>query len=304
MQTFLFDGLELSRFMLGTVQFGMPYGIANQSGQPSRETVRSILKVAHEGGVNCLDTAAAYGDSETVLGDALHELGLQKSFTVVTKVRATKDVAPQKIAQHIEDSVVASLKNLRLETLPLCLFHGEADFAHIATLAKLRERGLVQRIGCSVVSTDAARAIVESPLCDALQIPANILDTRFERAGIPDLAKQKNIAVFARSVWLQGLLLMPEEAVPASLKSVVPIRRALEKVARQSEISFEQLAMGAMLAQPNIGAIVVGVETEEQMKRNLELMRTSKLSAEVLERARALVPALPEEVLSPVLWQK
>src|SRR5690349_2612636 len=81
-----FAALELSQLMLGTVQFGMAYGIANKSGQPAYEEARDILAAAYEGGVNCLDTAASYGNSEATIGRALQELGLREQFAVVTKV--------------------------------------------------------------------------------------------------------------------------------------------------------------------------------------------------------------------------
>ena len=86
MQTSSWNGLSLSRMMLGTVQFGLPYGVANHTGQPSYDEVVRIVAAAVEGGVNCFDTAAAYGTSEEVLGNALHELGLADQVTVVTKV--------------------------------------------------------------------------------------------------------------------------------------------------------------------------------------------------------------------------
>ncbi len=88
MQTIPWHEWHLSRLMLGTVQFGMPYGVANRTGQPDAARVREILTVAADGGVNCLDTAALYGSSEETLGRALAELGLAGKMTVVTKTVA------------------------------------------------------------------------------------------------------------------------------------------------------------------------------------------------------------------------
>ena len=105
--------MKYSLLMLGTVQFGMNYGVANTHGKPSYETVKNILKEAFDGGVNALDTAPEYGDSEEVIGKALKELGLLNKFNTVTKIPAIpKDCDPEKF---IENSLKKSLKRLQQE---------------------------------------------------------------------------------------------------------------------------------------------------------------------------------------------
>ncbi|HXG23721.1 MAG TPA: aldo/keto reductase, partial [Chthonomonadales bacterium] len=129
----LLTDFAFSRLMLGTVQWGMPYGIANRQGQPTYEEARAILACAYEGGVNCLDTAAAYGTSEEVIGRALEELGLKDHFIVVTKLRHLrhKEFTKQEAEAEIEDSVRSSLRRLRRESLPIVLFHDIEDLRYI-----------------------------------------------------------------------------------------------------------------------------------------------------------------------------
>lgn len=88
-----FHEYNFSQFMLGTAQFGTGYGIANQIGRPSYQTVLKILECAAANGVNCLDTAPTYGDSEKIIGRAIRELGIADRMMVVTK------------APHLDDNL-------------------------------------------------------------------------------------------------------------------------------------------------------------------------------------------------------
>ena len=60
--------IQVPQLCLGTVQFGLPYGITNQTGQVPEKEVRSILALAASSGISLLDTAQAYGNAESVLG--------------------------------------------------------------------------------------------------------------------------------------------------------------------------------------------------------------------------------------------
>ncbi|MDO9542162.1 MAG: aldo/keto reductase, partial [Kiritimatiellia bacterium] len=153
----LFREYNLSQLMLGTVQFGMSYGIANKTGQPSYQTVLKILENAVAHGVNCLDTASAYGDSEEALGRALRELGIADKIVVVTKVPAMNDnLQPKQADSFIEEAVKTSLKRLQLEVLPICLFHQERDAVYAESLLRMKKKGLVKHIGISANSPEAA----------------------------------------------------------------------------------------------------------------------------------------------------
>ena len=125
MQTTTIGDLELSQLMIGSAQFGTDYGIANRSGQPSYQAILDILACAYEGGVNCVDTAAAYGSSEEVLGRALAELRIADEFIVATKVPPLPEElsSTQTADEIVEESVTRSLQRLRLEVLPICLLH-------------------------------------------------------------------------------------------------------------------------------------------------------------------------------------
>ena len=307
MQKRRFQDSELSVLMLGTVQFGLPYGIANRSGQPSPSEVTRIIAAAVEGGVNALDTAALYGTSEQVLGAAIAELGLRDSLFVTTKVIQIADqgVTARQADAIVEQSVKRSLQRLRLDVLPLCLFHLEGNWLRYAdSLLRLKEKGLVRRVGSSVVFPGPAREIISGGKAEAIQMPSSILDHRFLRQGIPALAASRGTTLFARSIYLQGLLLMPETDVMAEHAAVIPVRRALEALAREAGMSTPELAVRYMLSLDGITCLVVGVDTEAQMRENTALFSRGPLPADLCIRIERAVPDLPDTILNPGTWSK
>ncbi|MCX6031540.1 MAG: aldo/keto reductase [Chloroflexi bacterium] len=307
MERIQFAEFALSRLMLGTVQLGLPYGIANRTGQPSYQEARDILACAYEGGVNCLDTAAIYGTSEEVLGRALAELGIADKMTVVSKVRyLAPGLDAATAAAIVEESVVQSLKRLGLEALPICLFHVEDNFCYAEALLRLKERGLVRHIGSSVMTPAATAAIVETGQAEALQIPTSVLDRRYSHpeGGIIRKAAERGMAVFVRSIYLQGLLLLPEEDVLPELAGVIPPRGRLQALAAEAGMSLGELAVRYVLSLDGVTCGVVGIETVEQMRQNLIMFAKGPLDAELRQAVEAAVPELPDKILMPNQWSK
>lgn len=128
--------MEFSKITLGTVQFGLDYGIANTSGKPSYEKSRDIVARAYENGITSFDTAAAYGDSEKVLGQIFQELKLKDKVKVISKVPPVKELnlSLSEAERMINKSVETSLERLGVDQLAACLFHREEDFEYIDIL--------------------------------------------------------------------------------------------------------------------------------------------------------------------------
>ena len=297
---------RLSRFMLGTAQFGMPYGVANRTGQPAYQDVVRIVATAIDGGVNGFDTAAAYGQSEEVLGRVLREIGVADEVCVVTKIRAlqpTENGDPTLARAAIEESVMESRRRLQLDCLPIVLFHREADAVHLPVLQNLQSQGYIGRVGvsCDNVPGPAASILADGRV-NALQLPGNVLDQRHYRSGIYQRAAERGVAIFVRSVFLQGLLLLPDENIPPGLRDVIPVRRQLAELAQASGMTLQELALRYMLSVSEATCLVVGVETVEQVCDNLRLFDRGPLPSDVYVAATALVPELPEALITPRLW--
>ena len=304
MQTSSWNGLALSRMMLGTVQFGLPYGVANQTGQPTYDEAVRIVAAAVEGGVNCFDTAAAYGTSEEVLGNALHELKLTDKVTVVTKVLPLSDMElanPAAAFQAIERSIEKSRRRLRLDCLPIVLFHRETDAAHMEGLARLRDRGWLKYYGVSC-NNFAGPAQEFAASTDALQIPANIVDRRHLQPDFFKTTVTNNVAIFIRSVYLQGLLVMRESEIPTSLREILPTRQKLAVIAQQAGLSLQELAVRFILSQAGVTSVLVGVESVAQVVDNLPLFSDQSLPDDVLTQLQRLSFDLPESLITPSQW--
>lgn len=197
------------RLALGTVQFGLKYGISNEQGQVTVDEVGRILECAKASGVGVLDTAQAYCNSEKILGN--FDLS---SFHVVTKMMKNG---------HLEES----LNNLGVQRVDALLFHrpDEVDDTSWKCFQEYKEQGLVKKIGVSVYSPETLRALVERYPIDIVQMPLNLLDQRF--LPLVPLLIQRGIEIHVRSIFLQGLLLMDLQKVPSYF---APIRDKLESI--------------------------------------------------------------------------
>lgn len=305
MKNSVFHEYNLSQFMLGTVQFGTPYGIANKTGRPSYQAVLKILECAAAGGVNCLDTAPAYGDSEKIIGRAIRELGLADKMTVVTKAPHLDDnLKPTEADRIIRRGVETSLKNLQLDLLPICLFHKESNAVYAESLLRMKEEGLVKHIGISVNSPGWALKAVRAGHFEAIQLPTSILDHRYLKIGVFREARRNGMALFVRSVYLQGLLFLPEDEMPAELLPVIDVRRRLETLAEKANMNLVELAARFVMSLEGTSCLVMGLETMAQLQANLDLFAQGPLSSDLLRDVFEAVPQLPESVLVPSLWPK
>ncbi|MHC4873810.1 MAG: aldo/keto reductase [Planctomycetota bacterium] len=280
--------MDFSKIMLGTVQFGVDYGIANTGGKPSYKTARDIIARAYEGGVNTLDTAAAYGDSEEVLGRALTELKIKDKMQVISKVPpvSEQELPPSEAEKFIIENVEKSLKNLQTGQITAMLFHNERDFKYIDVLKKLEDKGL---IGGAGVSLDTAE------YCN------QVFDKRFD--NFLKKAEENKVNIFTRSLYLQGLLLMPEEKIEPDLSEVIPVRQELQKLAEDAGISMIELCFRFVLSNSAITSILTGVDNTEQLDQNLALLETGPLSAELFSKAAQAVPHFSEKIIRPKNWK-
>lgn len=303
MQKKKFKEFELSSLMLGTVQFGLAYGLANQVGKLAYDDVKKILTCAYEGGVNCLDTAAGYMESEEVIGKALSELGIADKMVIETKVdHMPTDLSQKEAHEIIENSVTRSLKRLRLDTLPICLLHIEENFPYIDSLLEMKEKGYVQHVGCSTMTPDGTRKIIQSGLVEAVQIPSGILDQRFTGAGIVQEAADRDVAVFVRSIYLQGLVLMPDDRIPEQISEVKPVLQQLRALAAEADMSLIDLAVRYVLSINGVTCALAGIDTVEQMSENVKVFSQDPLPASMIEDIQKITSVVTDHITNPQKW--
>lgn len=302
----------VSRLGLGTVQFGIPYGIANTSGQVPYAEVRRILSLANQAGVTYLDTARAYGTSEQSLGAAIEELGLAGAFTLSTKL----DIAPgwearpeEAVLAEVEAALQESRKALRVDCIPVYQLHVPAHRSWRGGviwryLLRRKREGVIGSLGVSMAGSDVdeALACLEDPAVEVLQIPYNAFDQRWRRRGVLAAAARKGVSVVGRSAYLQGLLLLPEERVPQRLEQAIPLKRRLDAMAREAGVEVSELALRYALSAPEVSSTIVGVDSLAQLERNLVVASRGPLDGELIASIEAAFAEVPEFLVVPSRW--
>lgn len=216
----------MTRLCLGTVQFGLDYGITNASGKPTEDMVESIISLAIKNDVCDFDTAPAYGDAEALLGKFIPP-GADARIISKSAVFKNLERVTQSERDQMRASLEASLKAFNRLSLSALLLHHTRDVflpnGHtlIETLLSFRSEGLVEKVGVSIYSAEEIDRVLDIFTPDIVQVPLNILDQRLIRSGHLQRLKERHIEVHARSVFLQGLLLTQVDELPSFL---TPIR--------------------------------------------------------------------------------
>jgi aryl-alcohol dehydrogenase-like predicted oxidoreductase len=257
------------RLGLGTAQFGFPYGISNSLGKPAPEEVKRIIDVARLGGIKIIDTAHDYGDSEAVIGRCLDK---HSQFNIVTKsLPLRKSCVTSEDVDHVLAAFHLSLDRLRQPAVYALLAHNAGDLLVkdggqlMDALSTLKTNGLVQKVGVSVYDQIELDAVLERFDVDIVQIPFNVLDQRLLMSGSLARLKHAGVEVHARSVFLQGLLLMePDSLGKHFLAAQSPIRR-LRDFARERGRTLLETALRFVAERKEIDCAIIGVSRHEEL---------------------------------------
>lgn len=302
-------GQQITVLSLGTVQLGMDYGIHNASGKPSLETSFRILDTAMDEGINTLDTAAGYGNSEEVIGAWLKTVPEDKRPFIVTKAAKLDHSSLEALRADLKRRVQSSKERLGLSRLPMLMLHNCEDYLcdieNIKTVfAELKASGDILYSGISAYSNHDYGQLAASGF-DAVQIPVNIFDWgQLENGGLQKL-KDSGMMVFVRSVYLQGLVFQDPETLPARMsfckETLVKFRALCDKY----QLSPAILALSYALSLPGVTSLVLGSETVEQVRQNAQLLKeTVTLSPAQMAEIRENFLNTDIKVLNPGLWPK
>ena len=189
-----------SKTILGTVQFGLDYGVNNVEGKPSVETVKKILDIGYSKGIGILDTAEAYGDSQEIIG-RYHKQADNK-FKIITKFSAFRKDLPDKIIERVESNI----KTLNIDTLYCYMYHSFLDFItfyerDICGIRELKITGLIRKLGVSVYTNEELEKVLEFKEVDIIQLPFNLFDNNNLRGKIMMKAKSNGIEIHTRSTF-------------------------------------------------------------------------------------------------------
>jgi len=245
------------RLALGTAQFGMKYGALNVKGKPSLESITNTLSTARKLGIDTLDTAVAYGDSEVRLG----RVGIS-GWNVITKVSRDVDAA------DLHDEVLRSLDRLRINRLAGLLFHNADnlldDASKWSVLVRAKEAGLVAKIGVSVYDTDQLRRLIDRFDIDIIQAPLNVFDQRMATEGWVQKLAERGVQLHIRSLFLQGTLLADRSALPPYFSNWAPAWERLESFSVSRGLSRLATCL-SVATMAGVTKAVVGVDDASQL---------------------------------------
>lgn len=255
-----------SKLSLGGAQFGLEYGIANRRGQVSKSALKKILSFSSDSGVTMIDTAQSYGESELHLGFA----GVEE-FKLVTKIKIPEAIA-ESFFYWAEESIIDSLEKLKIKNLYGLLIHNPerllcSDGDEIMTsLERLKELGYFKKIGISIYDYSVLKKLLERYKLDIVQAPFNLVDRRLSEDGWLIKLNALGIEVHVRSIFLQGLLTIPENKMPKYFARWHNKWETWWNWLYSNNISAPHACLHFILSFKGIDKVIIGIDSVEQLK--------------------------------------
>ncbi len=322
----------ISKLTLGTAQLGLDYGINFSQGQPSEKESQKILKYAFANGINAIDTSPNYGDSERRIGKFMETimetidnnrsiaslscfLVGQKDIDafVITKLDAQdfseklwKD--KKALLQRVENELIESNMNFPLVEISAYLLHF-ADQAFrdggvvLDILVKLKRQGFINLIGTSLYTADELERCIDDKRIDVVQLPFSILDRRLLESGLLRKARERGLVIFARSVFLQGLVFMQQLPFGKGFNNAKATMAVsgLNRLAEFCDMSVNELCLRYVLSINEVSSAVIGVDSLKQLKENIRVASLGLLDKDIMKEIERL-PQMPAELVDIRSW--
>jgi aryl-alcohol dehydrogenase-like predicted oxidoreductase len=296
-------GENIPRYILGTAQIGLDYGISNVAGKPDYATSFSIIKTGYSEGIRFFDTAQAYGNSEIILGHIFQELGVVNNVYIISKLSKDQDLDNY---ENILHSINCSLKNLGVNQLWGLLLHDPQCLSMIDTkiwnyFISLKNLGVMKYFGISVYTPKEVEEAILNPYIDIIQAPCNLWDIDILNNNLFRLAERYQKLIFIRSIFLQGLLFMEPKMVSKRLPIAEKAAEEWEKIISDYGIDRHQVCM--RFAQALNCPIIIGVDNGQQVIKN-SFYHYPPLSREEIEILNLKIkPYLNPNIIDPRRWE-
>ena len=286
-----------SKIILGTVQFGLNYGINNIGGKISKLDASKILNYSSQNEISFLDTAASYGDSENVIGEYLKENSDHK-FRIISKLLLKN--------QTFEESIQTSLQKLQIKKIDTILFHSYDDYKinkeNLSDYKMKYQNKLFDKIGVSLYTNKEVENVIEDENIDVVQVPFNILDNASKREVVYKKIKDSGKTLHTRSVFLQGLIFKKPNELQNEFEILIPYFKKIENLCFEYKISINELALSYVLSKKYIDGVLIGVDNLEQLKRNINIAKL-KVSSTIFKEIDEM-QIQNESILNPSNWNK
>ncbi len=290
-----------NKLILGTVQFGLNYGINNKLGKVSEESIRDILDVAFANGIQILDTAEAYGNSQERIGN--YHRNSENTFDIVTKFHSAVKVDS---SFDIKKRVLGDIHILGVENLYGYMFHSFSDFEKYfdffkADLIELKSKGIIKKIGVSVYTNEELEKTIDISEVELIQLPYNLFDNDKLRGESIQKAKQKGVEIHTRSAFLQGLFFKSLETITGNLVNLKDDLNKVNNLIESNELSMASCALNYPVSKNHIDKVLIGVDSLKQLEENINALKTTDLESVFKEIDQ--IEIKDKQLLNPSLWK-
>lgn len=300
---------ENCKFILGTAQLGIKYGKTNKTGQPSKEDALEILQYAINNNITSFDTARLYGASEELLGQINKN---NPNINIITKLDCMKNIEKlneTEIINEVKNSISLSMKNLNKSILDTLLLH---DFNHYLnykiiwnTILELKKINIIKNIGVSIYFPEEFEKALEDDNIDIIQLPFNLLDTRWLQDSIQEkIKKRKNVTIFCRSIFLQGIIINEPSYWPVlpNINNIIYYNKILKMVTNLKFNNPFELCISYVKSQSWINGIIFGIDNKIQLNEIIKTKDIRLLNKDELKTIKNEFQNVPLELLNPSVW--
>ena len=284
----------MNRIVLGGAQLGLPYGILNGGETLSREEVARILDTAVDHGIDSIDTAIAYGQSESVIGETA-----QNRFNIISKLPPLPSEVSN-VSEWVHMQVDASLARLNCKSLDALLLHRPQDLVEqhgaelYAAINSLKIKKIIQRFGISIYAPDELDGIIGKFDIDVVQAPLNVFDRRI--LGVIDQLTARNIEVHVRSVFLQGVLIASPKDRPQRFQPWSEHFSRFDTWVHSTGVSAMACCLAFALQQPGVAKLVIGTTSAESLAEIMNSVPNMYLEVP------ADLQSSSEQLIDPRVW--
>lgn len=289
-------GIEVSEIAFGSVEIGMPYGIGVESRKDmlTEEGAIELLHKALDRGINFIDTARMYGNSEQIIGKAFKNR--RNEIVICTKCRHLRNQngeLPEKeeTAKIILDSFNESLQALQTDFIDLYMLHQvDKEILENEEIAdafiKLKRDGRIKATGISSYTIEETKKAIELGIWDVVQLPFNLMDQG--HSFLFEQMQQQGIGIVVRSILLKGLLSDRGKNLHPALKNVEEHIEKYDNLLGRINLSLPELAIKFGLSHPEVSTVLVGLDKITYLNQTLKSANGVYLNEEELEEAKGL----------------
>jgi aryl-alcohol dehydrogenase-like predicted oxidoreductase len=295
-----------TKLILGTAQLGTPYGSFNVDNKQTALTAKDLLDEAHRLGINKLDTAASYPNSEEFIGES----DISSSFEIITKIpRIIQENIKNTDVLKFQSTISESLSRLKCNTVGTLLAHNASDLLKPGGdklydfLIQRKEEGITGKIGVSAYSQSEVEDVLTKYRIDVVQLPVNVLDQRLIETNFLKTLASVGVEVHARSIFLQGLLLQRPNNIHSFFDIIKPKITLLNSIASSYNISTLAICIGFVNSIKQVSGLVVGLDNKSQLHQLVSAVdQITKVKLNVRDFGN--VAEKNNRILNPSNWPK